>query len=815
VKEFRGSRSTRNAPAIGAMCVFLVTLLSSDVVFSQISTTVTTRTHWKAQWISFSTAALREPGVFHFRKILQMSSKPSHFVVHVSADNRFLLFVNGQRVGEGPARGDLAHWRYETFDLAPFLREGKNVIASTVWQFGIYAPLAQVSDRLAFLLEGDAAAETILNTDGTWQVESEPGHKPKRPLPEGMWQYWAAGPGEHIDGNNYDWDWKDSTAGPNSHWVAATPAIRESINPNGSTPASGWEDSPVRWRLVPDQLPPMEYSEVSSGTAVRADLDAAKSFPSSPTLIPPHTKASIVLDHSTMVSGYPELTVSGGKGAQIEMVFTEALYDAQQKRANRNEVANRVALGLTDEFLADGGSHRTFRPLWWRTWRYVELKVETADEALRLEEFHTFFSAYPFMDRGKFQSSDPALSRIRDICWRTARIDAHETYMDTAVWEQLQYIGDTRLQALISYTVSGDDRLARQALQAFDDSRIPEGITQSRYPSSLIQHIPPFSLLYINMLHDFWMYRPDPNFVAGLLPGTRPILAWFLAKQRPDGMLSSLPGWTFIDTPAWVEDFPRRDEAGRSSVVTLQMIGALQAAADLEQELGDPLLADRYRKQAESAATGVFKLCWNRQLGLLADTPAQNSYSQHANLTAVLFDVIPKANQADVMRKVLAASLGAADVSTDKLAKVSLFFQFYLARALEHVGLSDSYCDLLQPWRQMLAMGLTTTPEYSDPSRSDTHAWSAHPAYDFATIVAGIRPGSPGFATVRIEPSLGKLQWVEASMPHPRGTILVRYHKGEKTTDAAINLPDSVSGTFAWKGQSYPLHPGEQTFQLP
>ena len=810
-------RTTLSACTAGvcAVCALGATLFTPTAAFGQSPSSALPRHKWTAQWISHPTATLREPGVFHFRKVIQLSKQPTHFLVHVSADNRFQLFVNSRRVGEGPARGDLSHWRYETVDLAPFLHEGQNVIASTVWQFGIYAPLAQVSDRMAFLLEGDTTEEAVLNTDATWQVEQEVGQMPKRPLPEGMWQYWAAGPGERMDGNIYDWNWKESGSASSSSWVAAAPAIRESIYPNGSTPASGWEDSSVHWRLVPDPLPPMEYTEVPSGTVVRTSLDSARTFLSSPAIVPPHTITTILLDHATVISAYPELIVSGGKGSRIQMAFTEALYDAKQQRGNRDEIVDRVVLGLTDEFLPDGGPQRTFSPLWWRTWRYIELKIETGEAPLRLEGLRTFYTAYPFVERGTFQSSDPELARIRKICWRTARIDAHETYMDTAFWEQLQYIGDTRLQALISYAVSGDDRLARQALQSFDDSRIPEGLTQSRYPSSLVQHIPPFSLLYVNMLHDYWMYRPDRAFVAQLLPGTRPLLAWFLARQRPDGLFFSLPGWTFIDTPQGVEDFPRPDELGRSSVVTLQMIGALQAAAELEQDMGDPILAERYRKQAKLAAIGVYKLCWNAKLGLLADTPAQDSYSQHANLTAVLFDVVPKSDQAGVMRKVLAEDLGTSGSNAPKLAKVSLFYQFYLARALEHVGMGDYYCDLLQRWRNMLALGLTTTPEYSDPSRSDTHAWSAHPAYDFPTVIAGIRPASPGFATVRVEPSLGKLQWVEASMPHPKGMIKTRYDKGANTTKASITIPDSVSGTLVWKGRSYPLHPGEQTFQLP
>jgi hypothetical protein len=94
--------------------------------------------------------------------------------------------------------------------------------------------------------------------------------------------------------------------------------------------------------------------------------------------------------------------------------------------------------------------------------------------------------------------------------------------------------------------------------------------------------------------------------------------------------------------------------------------------------------------------------------------------------------MIPKRHQAAVTRKVLAQSPGISESNTPKLDQVSLFYRFYLARALEHAGMADYYCDLLEPWRNMLALGLTTTPEYSDPSRSDTHAWSAHPAYDFA-----------------------------------------------------------------------------------
>ena len=83
----------------------------------------------------------------------------------------------------------------------------------------------------------------------------------------------------------------------------------------------------------------------------------------------------------------------------------------------------------------------------------------------------------------------------------------------------------------------------------------------------------------------------------------------------------------------------------------------------------------------------------------------------------------------------------------DQVPSASLYFRFYLSRALEAAGLGDEYVGLLQPWRELLAKGLTTWPEHPEPSRSDCHAWSAHPAFDLLRIVAGNRPfgaGLPG-----------------------------------------------------------------------
>jgi hypothetical protein len=783
---------------------------------------------WKASWITHPTAPLRDPVVLHFRRTLALAAVPATYPVRVSADNRFVLFVNGHRVGEGPARGDLAHWSYERFDLAPLLKPGENLITATVWNFGVYAPLAQMTDRTAFLLESEATGAAAISTPEGWLVEIEPGQHPLPRVVNGFWEYMAAGTGEEIDGAHYDWEWNSPSAvGP--AWVAAASPIRESIYPTSNKAHSADVIGDNSWCLVPDSLPAMEFSQTSPGPE-RIEVDSndplekavadRTTFPNTPMRIMPHSHIRLLLDRKTLTTAYPRLTVSGGKGAKIRLTYSEALYDNDQHKGDRDAIVYtekdsiqhpRVALGLSDSFLPDGGAHRSFEPLWWRTWRYLDLDIQTAADPLQLESLTASFTAYPFEQRASFQSSDPELDKIWEISWRTARLDAHETYMDTPYYEQFQYVGDTRIQALISYAVAGDDRLARQAIAAFDQSRTADGLTMSRYPSSLPQIIPTFSLLWIGMIHDYWLYRHDPEPARAALPGTRTVLAWFATHEQPDGLLQKLPWWSFVD---WVPsgEIPTYDANHESCVTTLEYLGALKDAADLEESLGDPLLTARYQTRAARVRDGLFNKCWNAQRGLVADNPDQKNFSQQANILAVLYDVVPKDRQQELLRRMLAIEPG---TTPDGILSASYYFRFYLARALDHAGLADEYLRSIDPWRKLLPLHFSTWPEVPGNTRSDSHAWSAHPIYDLLALVAGIQPASPGFATVRIAPHLGTLPSLTATYPHPEGIIKVEYRRHGKGIDTTITLPGKLTGNFVFNGKVWRLKPGVNQILAP
>jgi hypothetical protein len=738
---------------------------------------------WTARWIGVPGAHATEYGVYHFRRTFELPEKPPAFVVHASADNRYQLFVNGERVGWGPARGDLFHWRYETYDLAPYLHAGRNVIAAVVWNFGDLAPEAQITHQTGFLLQGGKAVDT----GREWKCIRNQAYSPIEVTSGQVRGYWAAGPADRVDAAKYPWGWEQGNF-DDSAWGTAVVI----------SPAAGREAQDVhsRWMLVPRNIP-MQEERPEQPMKARGGQGL-------PATIPAGTKTTLLLDQACLTTAYPELTVSGGRDASVKLWYAEAMFP----KGNRNDVEGKQFVGYYDEFRPDGGRGRKFRPLWWRTYRYVQLEIETRDEPLRIDGLSGTFTAYPFERKARFESDAAELTRILDVGWQTARLCAHETYMDCPYYEQLQYVGDTRVQCLVSLFNSGDARLMRNAIESIDQSRQAEGATMSRYPTRLEQFIPGFSLWWIGMVHDYWRYVDEPEFVRAMLPGVRAVLSFFERYQKENGSLRQLPWWRYFDwVPGWPSGNAPAGADGSSALFDLLLVMAYRWAAELEGALGRPVLAEFYGGRERQLRQTVQQLYWTGEM--YADTPDRNAFSQHANTLAVLADAITGDAARDLMKRI---------TNTPSLAAPGLFFQFYVHQALAKVGDGDSYLDRLGPWREMLERGLTTFAEVVDrpgsPSRSDCHAWSASPNIEIFRTVLGVDSAAPGFRKVSVRPHLGKLAFAKGSVPHPLGSVEVGIERRGSGYAVRVALPRGVDGMFEWRGVRRPLAAGENSFTV-
>ena len=748
---------------------------------------------WPAQWIGPPGATAQAYGVFLFRKTLQLTARPDTFRVHVSADPRFRLYVNGQLAGMGPASGHPLHWRYETLDLAPYLQKGENVLAAVVWQGGPEQPLALLSLRPAWLLQGATPREALANTDTSWRVQPGLAWSPTR---VNLQTYYVAGPGECFQAVNHPWGWEQPGYADRS-W-SRPQALQPGI------PAGYWFPWYDAWNLEPSPLPAQTYALLPT-PALRESrgLTAANYLSDSSLRIPANANVRLLLDQGELTTAYLRLRWSGGKGSAIRVAYAEALMDSFPLWKNdRNAVAGKTLYGTYDSIRPDGGQNRRWETLWWRTWRYVELRIKTGAEPLVLAPVQGWYTAYPFQQRARFDTGSDELSTMWRVGWRTAQLCAHDTYMDCPYYERLQYIGDTRIQALLTYYHTGDDRLPRNAIEQIRQSLGADGITRSRYPARQDQYIAPFSLWWIGMVHDFWRYRDDTTFVQAQLPAMRSVLSFFQTRLRADGSLGHLPHWSFTDwAPEWEAGVAPHTTDGQSTMLDFQFLLALQSAAGLEQALGHPALAADYRHTAEKMRLAARQRYFDAAKGYFADTPDRTTFSQHAQALAVLTGTVTGKEAKELMQKTL------ADRS---LTACTLYFKYYLHRAAIEADLGDGYVDWLDDWRGQLALGLTTWAEGPEPSRSDCHAWSAHPNLEFLRTVLGIDSGSPGFGTVWIAPHPGTLTHLAGSVLHALGDILVQGDKKDGHWHFQVTLPAGLTGRFEMDGRAERLAEGRK-----
>ncbi|HEX3685107.1 MAG TPA: alpha-L-rhamnosidase C-terminal domain-containing protein [Bryobacteraceae bacterium] len=758
------------------------------------------RQPWPAKWIRVPDTSPSDYGVYHFRRSFPLAAAPQRYVVYVSGDNRYELFVNGRRVSWGPARSDLYHWRYEVVDIAPQLHVGVNVLAAVVWNEGAYRAVAQNTNQTGFLLQAEASENAEVNTNSSWKCTQDRAYSPVPWPPDQVTGYHAVAANEKVDGALYPWGW-ESPGFDDSSWVQAAEIGRAA--PRDAS------DAPNRWMLTPRYIP-LEEQKLERIWHLRR-CDGIPAPDGLPFKVAAHTRAVMLLDQTYLTTAYPELTASGGKGGSVTLRYAETLYDKPApgdhypRKSNRNAVAGKVFYGTADTFLPDGAAKRTYRPLFWRTYRYLELVINTGSDPLTVDDIHGVFTAYPFERSARITVSDPASNQdIQEILttgWRTARLCAHETYMDCPYYEQLQYAGDARIQMLVSLYMTGDSRLMKNGIELLNSSRTAEGATYSRAPSHLQQYIPPFSLWWIGMVHDYRMYVDDEPFVRSMLPGIRSVLSFFAAYQKITGSLERLPWWNFVDwTKHWANGVaPAEADGSSSAALDLQLLLGYRWAAELERALGSQPLADEYAAAADKLKSAILMDDWDGGRGLFADQPSHRTYSQQVNTLAVLAHLVREAHGRTVVRKML---------EDPTIEQSSIYFRAYTNATLREVNLGDRYLDTLGPWRDMLKDGLTTWSEWNGPdTRSDCHAWGASPNFEIFRTLVGIESAAPGFRKVRIAPNLGALKHVSASIPHPKGQIAVEFTLDNHFT-ADVTLPPGTSGELIWSHLSKPLNPG-------
>jgi hypothetical protein len=373
---------------------------------------------------------------------------------------------------------------------------------------------------------------------------------------------------------------------------------------------------------------------------------------------------------------------------------------------------------------------------------------------------------------------------VWDVSWNTIRLCSHETFFDCPHYEQSQFPGDSRIQALYHYVVANEDRLARKAMDDFHGSRLGFGQVRCSYPLRHVQIIPTYSLYWIGMMHDFLLYRGDTRFLHPYMAFAREIMDRFESSLRADGMLGHVDGAPFID---WAAGFAcgnaPQDPDGGSSLLSLLFAQTCGWMADLERACGFPAVAPHWQRLARRLKTATREQCWDAERGLFADTVSRQSFSVHAQVEAILSGTLG-ARQGR-------AALRAALQDDAVIQPGSFYYLHYVIQAMKQAGAADAFFDLLPEWTACLeGAGLSTWPETRGPRpRSDCHGWGVAPAVELIETVLGVRPASAGFSELVFSPTLGPLSHAKGHIETPHGRVAVELERTDDGIRAAIDSP--------------------------
>ncbi len=705
------------------------------------------------QWCWHPELASGAPRFVLFRRVFTLD-KPETMRLLVSADNRYNLYLDGRLLGRGPCRGDL--WNYNFERYTENLSEGTHVMAAEVLVYPLgfrreEGPWSEIHTGGGFLASG-AAGETVLDSPGAWRcrIDASRGHRTWRDA----WPRAStvpAPPMEEVDFSRAFCGWREA-AFDDSDWVApknvGEPCLRDTCR----------SDPPTRWMLTERTVAQM--LETSSPLAAILSAGGADVRLCGGKLSGrvPAGKTKITLDLGLNQTSMVRFAGRGGSGS-CRLAYAELLFEEGKKGFRGVFPGGEVGPhGYSDGIRFGGGKPWCFESFWYRAGRFVELAFDL-ETPLEIDDFSVRFITYDFGPPAPMTFfDDEDLNAIYRVGFHTALCCAHEHYEDCPYWEQLQYVGDTRIQALISYAVTGNGTLGRQAIRHFDQSRLPDGITQSRYPSNYEQVIPGYSLFWILMVEDYYSYFGDAGVILEHLIGLRSVMNWFENKRIANGLVGHVGYWHLTDWAVqWPEGKSDRCSLLPETIHSLLYADACRAMSCLLNAVGRLEEAALYVSRRLELLAAVNRFC-RAPSGLYRDVPEKEWYSQHVNAWAILAGATTDEDEID---RLLAAIVG-----DGSFTKCSLYFAFYLLELAARRGRGDVFEKVLSLWRIPLERGFTTFPETLEGGRSDSHAWSAGPVYALVRNYFGVQPGTPGFGEVIVAPNPGCRR-------HFKGTLFV------------------------------------------
>lgn len=652
----------------------------------------------------------------NFRVDLKLGKAPKQALLHLTADSRYRLWINGTFIGRGPERSWPSSMAVDARDVAGHLQPGRNRIAVQVYSPGYshFAHVHRAACGLIGWLKVDGETRLVSNRD--WRVKRDTSWSAMVPRVS------IYGTGVEMRSMALAADWAEADAAgwaparivqpPNGPiWSAlrprTTPLLTEEVRPLSL---------PLETRFGPTPPPsspddPHASLRHTYAACPRADIPAA---------LPAGHTAIWVFDLGESRVCLAGARITAATGDMLTISYAEKL---QGDAVLLPDPGTYCRMRPTDRTtLRDG--RQEIEGFSIRGGRYLIFQLDMAREGTPAPEFQVRLPSYPLEQRALPDLADPTLNATAELCRRTTLACLQDGFVDSVWRESSMWLGDVVAQSFALAALSDDARPLRLAIDLAAEGVAADGILPSVLPSDVPAYvITDYNFTWVELL-DFWTRHPgrdDGTLLRRHWPVLCRMLDRFAADLGDDGLIRSQPGRRlFLDWSA-------QDRSEPNLTYNLRFLHALQLAA----ELGTILDAPEVPVWLDRAATLRAAIGSNfPRGGDWQESPGGAAASQLALAFLILTGLAtgPEA-MADA---ITARSVDLKDEpEPGKLILASPFMHHYVFQALHKLGRKDDISHIIAlRWGRWAKAGYPTTWEnwsIDFPDGSACHGFSSHP----------------------------------------------------------------------------------------
>lgn len=770
-----------------------------------------------------------------FRKTFTLGQVPARAPARMTADSRYVLYVNGRETFRGPVRSQPRRMYYDLFDIAPFLRQGENVCAVYVKYYGSVksfwmpaVPNMMLGKSGVVVFEADLGEAGWLVSDPTWKAAKGD-----------AWTELTAGervtggvPVEIFDARTFPCGWQE-VGFDDRAWADAAliPAVHIGgfartqpptdpygpLYPRDIAKLSGTRRTPqaIHHEILRGTLLPEAPEAVGPAQRVSASLSAETTHTVQHASLPLNLEVPaggvlrLRLDMGVIVSGFVGFEVDAPSGTVLDLAYLEEPLTPDRGAFGVHAGTRYVARGRNDRFQVFDSNGL----------RYIYLLLHGVHGRVTVKDVWVQEQVYPWTGEAEFACDDEVLNRIFRAGIRTVQLNSHDAFVDCPTREQRAWVGDSVVHQMVHLATNGDWRLAWHYL-ALGNSPRPDGILPMSVGGDMEFNggitIPDWALHWVHGVYNLYRFAGDADRVKAFLPTVERILRWYLPYQTSSGVLKDVVEWNLVD---W---------ASVSNEDTSAILSALWARGLREfGEMAGWLEERSSRRWAECIHEKIkagFEAFWDEARGSyidhIRDGVPRPEMSQLAGAVAILAGVAPEARWRRIVetitdpdRLVIRSWTGGGDgeYSLEKMKKqyqgiyeidwdarreivlAEPFMSYTVHDAVARAGREHTLPDLYLRWNSFLKDGYDTIGECWGWG-THVHGWSCSPTRDMIFYTLGVTPAVPGYARARIAPRLGRLAWAKGRVPTPHGFITVDVNASRVVVEAPVPVQLDLEG---------------------